>query len=72
MDLSGIGKFLVVAGIVLVAMGVLFVLTGKGLIPRLPGDIRFVKGNTRVYIPLGTSIVLSVVLTIVLNLFFRR
>jgi hypothetical protein len=72
MDLSGIGKFLVIAGIVLVAMGLLFVLTGKGLIPRLPGDLRFGKGNTRVYIPLGTSIVLSVVLTIVLNLFFRR
>jgi hypothetical protein len=72
MDLSGIGKFLVIAGIVLVAMGLLFVLTGKGLMPRLPGDLRFGKGNTRVYVPLGTSIVLSVVLTIVLNLFFRR
>jgi uncharacterized membrane protein YidH (DUF202 family) len=72
MDLSGMGKFLMVAGIVLVAMGLLFVLTGKGLIPRLPGDLRFGKGNTRVYIPLGTSIVLSVVLTVVLNLLFRR
>jgi uncharacterized membrane protein YidH (DUF202 family) len=72
MDLSGMGKFLVIAGIVLVAMGLLFVLTGKGLIPRLPGDLRFGKGKTHVYIPLGTSIVLSVVLTIVLSLFFRR
>ena len=72
MDLSGLGKFLVVAGIVLVAMGLLFVLTGKGLIPRLPGDLRFGRGNTRVYIPLGTSIVLSVVLTILLNMFVRR
>jgi Protein of unknown function (DUF2905) len=34
--------------------------------------LRFGKGTTRVYIPLGTSIVLSVVLTIVLNLFFKR
>ncbi len=72
MDLSGIGKFLVIAGIVLVAMGLLLVLTGRGLIPRLPGDLRFGKGNARVYIPLGTSIVLSVVLTIVLNLLLRR
>jgi hypothetical protein len=72
MDLSGLGKLLVVAGIVLAVIGVLFVLTGKGVIPRLPGDLRFGKGNTRVYIPLGTSILLSVVLTIVLNLIFRR
>jgi hypothetical protein len=71
-DLSGVGKFLVVAGIVLVALGLVFALAGKGVIPRLPGDLSFGKGNTRVYIPLGTSIVLSVVLTIVLNLIFRR
>lgn len=72
MDLSGLGKFLVVAGVVLVLFGLVFVLAGKGLIPRLPGDLRFGKGNTRVYVPLGTSIVLSVVLTIVLNLILRR
>jgi hypothetical protein len=72
MDLSGFGKFLVVAGIVLVVLGLVLFLTGKGLIPRLPGDLSFGRGNTRVYIPLGTSIVLSVLLTILLNLLFRR
>jgi hypothetical protein len=51
---------------------VVFFLAGRGVIPRLPGDLSFGKGNTRVYVPLGTSIVLSVVLTIVLNLFVRR
>lgn len=66
------GKFLFVAGILLVVLGVVFFLAGRGVIPRLPGDLSFGKGNTRVYVPLGTSIVLSVVLTIVLNLFFRR
>ena len=72
MDPSGMGKLLLVAGVVLVVLGLVFVLAGKGVIPRLPGDLSFGKGNTRVYIPLGTSIVLSVVLTIVLNLIFRR
>ena len=72
MDLSGLGKLLLVAGVVLVVLGLVFVLAGRGVIPRLPGDLSFGKGNTRVYIPLGTSIVLSVVLTIVLNLIFRR
>jgi hypothetical protein len=61
-----------VAGVVLVAVGLVFVLAGKGLIPRLPGDLSFGKGSTRVYIPLGTSIAVSVVLTIVVNLIFRR
>jgi hypothetical protein len=71
-DLSGMGKLLVVAGIVLLVLGLLLFLTGRGVIPRLPGDLTFGKGNTRVYIPLGTSIVLSVLLTILLNLTFRR
>ena len=66
------GKFLLVAGVALVVLGLVFLLAGKGVIPRLPGDLTFGKGNTRVYIPLGTSIVLSVVLTILLNLMFRR
>ncbi len=66
------GKFLLVAGVALVVLGLVFLLAGKGVIPRLPGDLTFGKGNTRVYIPLGTSIVLSVVLTILLNLIFRR
>ena len=38
----------------------------------MPGDMRFGKGNVRVYFPLGTSIVLSIILTILLNLFLRR
>jgi hypothetical protein len=71
-DLSGMGKFLVVAGVVLVVLGLLLFLTGRGVIPRLPGDLSFGKGNTRIYIPLGTSVVLSVLLTILLNLLFRR
>jgi hypothetical protein len=71
-DLSGLGKLLVVAGIVLVVFGLMFFLAGRGIIPRIPGDLVIGKGNTRVYIPLGTSIVLSVVLTVLLNLIFRR
>jgi hypothetical protein len=71
-DLSGVGKLLIIAGIVVVALGVLFLLTGRGVIPRLPGDLSFGRGHTRVYIPIGTSILLSVILTVLLNLFFWR
>lgn len=66
------GKLLVVLGLVVVGFGVVLVLVGRGVIPRLPGDLSFGRGNTRVFIPLGTSILLSVVLTLILNVFFRR
>ena len=72
MDLSGIGKLLIALGGLVVLAGVLFLLVGKGVIPRLPGDLSFGRGNVRVFIPIGTSIVLSILLTIVLNLFLRR
>ncbi len=39
---------------------------------HLPGDITFKTGNVTVYIPLATSIVLSVILTVVVNLLFRQ
>jgi hypothetical protein len=50
----------------------LLIAAGKGLIPRLPGDITIERRNFRFYFPLGTSILLSVVLTLLLNVFFRR
>ena len=39
---------------------------------HLPGDITFKSGSTTVYIPIATSIILSVVLTLALNLLFRQ
>ena len=39
---------------------------------HLPGDLIFKSGNTTVYIPIATSIILSVVLTLALNLLFRQ
>jgi hypothetical protein len=64
------GKFLIVAGAVILAAGVLIQL---GLpLGRLPGDIRFTRGSFTFYSPLATGLVISVVLTIVLNLLLRR
>jgi hypothetical protein len=72
MDLSGLGRILLVVALVIAVFGVVMILAGRGLIPRLPGDIAIERRNFRFYFPLGTSIALSVVLTIVLNLFLRR
>lgn len=70
---QGIGKLLIIAGLFLVVFGVLLLLVGK--IPgigRLPGDIYVHRGNFTFYFPLATCILLSILLTIVLNLLFRR
>jgi hypothetical protein len=72
MDLSGVGRLLLILAAVLAVIGVLFVLAGRGLLPRLPGDVAIERGNTRFYFPLGTSILVSLILTVVLNLILRR
>jgi hypothetical protein len=72
MDLAALGKIVVALGLGLAAFGLLLVLVGKGLFPHLPGDLSFKLGSARVYLPLATSIVVSVVLTVLLNLLWRR
>jgi hypothetical protein len=71
-DVSGADRLLLIAGVVIAVVGVVLILVGRGLIPRLPGDISIERDNFRFYFPLGTSIVVSVVLTLVLNLLLRR
>lgn len=72
MELSQVGRFLVVAGLVVAVVGVLFVVGSALGLGRLPGDFSWGKGNVRVYVPVASSIVLSIVLTVVLNLLLRR
>jgi len=66
-----IGKLLMVLGGILILLGFFFTLGGK--IPfwgKLPGDIFIQKGNFRFYFPLVTCILISLGLTILLNLIF--
>ena len=70
--LDGLGRTLIWIGGGLLVLGLLFVLIGK--IPglgRLPGDILIKRENMTIYIPLGTMIVASIVLTLLLNLIAR-
>ena len=71
-NLEGIGKFIIGGAIVLLVLGGLFLLLGRFGLDRLPGDLVFRRGNFTVYAPIGLMIVTSIVLTILLNLFFRR
>ena len=67
-----IGRIILVIGIVLVVIGGLAVLGVRLPFGRLPGDIAIEGENGAIYIPLGSMIVVSVVLTLVLNFFIRR
>jgi hypothetical protein len=70
---SELGRVLVVLGLIVVALGVVLLLVDRvPWIGRLPGDIHLQRGNWTFYFPLGTSILLSVVLTLVLWLIGRR
>lgn len=66
------GKMLLLVAVVLAVLGGVLLLSGRGLLPRLPGDLSFGGRRFRVFIPIGTSIVASIVLTVLLNLFTRR
>ncbi|MBI4637523.1 MAG: DUF2905 domain-containing protein [Candidatus Rokubacteria bacterium] len=71
--MTDIGKFLVVVGLVIAAVGVTLVVAGRlPWIGRLPGDISIQRGNWTFYFPLATSLLLSVVLTFILYLVGRR
>lgn len=64
-------RWLITLGIVLVAAGLLWPLLQKLGLGRLPGDIVLERGNFRLYLPLGTSILISVVLSLLLWLLNR-
>lgn len=67
------GKMIMVFGAVLFFVGLLMAFGGKFFnMGRLPGDIYFQKGNFTFYFPIVSSIILSIVLTVVLNFLGRR
>ena len=71
--MSGLGKLLIVLGILLLAAGAVLTLLGRANLPlgRLPGDIVYRGKNTTFYFPLATSLLLSFLLSIVLYLIGR-
>ena len=70
---SGLGKAMVVLGLIIVIVGVGLMFIDKiPFIGRWPGDLRFQVKNVTVHAPIVTCLVLSVILTVLLNLFIRR
>jgi hypothetical protein len=72
MDLNDLGKWLVFGGLSIAAVGGIVWLLGKlPFLGNLPGDIRIQIGNLSCLIPLGTMILLSVLLTVIANVVIR-
>ena len=71
--MDNIGRFLMIGGILLFVVGGLVFLASKFGVPfgRLPGDIRIERDGFSFYFPLASSILISVVLTIILNVVMR-
>ena len=71
--MENIARYLVIGGIVLILIGGGIFLAAKLGIPfgRLPGDIRIERGSGIFYFPVVTSCLLSIVLTLVLNIIIR-
>ena len=67
-----LGRLLVIAGVLLAVVGgVLYLGPSVPLLGKLPGDIRIEGERGRFYFPIVTCLVLSVVLTLILNLVSR-
>jgi thiamine transporter ThiT len=67
-----LGKFLMIVGVVTALAGLIF---WSGLAPkwlgRLPGDIRIERGNSAVYFPIVTCIIISILLSLIMSIFRR-
>ncbi|OGW75608.1 MAG: hypothetical protein A2Z72_08500 [Omnitrophica bacterium RBG_13_46_9] len=67
------GKSLIIFGMVLIIIGIFFVLGGRiSWFGRLPGDILISKKNFTFYFPITTCILISVALSVIFFLFFKR
>ena len=73
MDLSSIGKWLIIIGLGLAVVGGLLWALGRVGVPlgRLPGDIRIERDGFSFYFPLTSSILVSIALTILINVILR-
>ena len=73
MSLDTLGRWLLMLGAAFAALGGLLLLASQvPWLGRLPGDVSFERGDFRFYAPIATSLLVSVLLTVVLNLFSRR
>lgn len=72
MQFNEVGRFLITAGLVILAVGFLFLVADKLPIGRLPGDINIEKDGFKLFIPVTTCILVSIVITLIVNFLAGR
>jgi hypothetical protein len=70
--MNPLGRSLMIMGLILVLIGAVIALGSKLGLGRLPGDIAIERKGFSFHFPIATSIIVSVVLTLLANLFWRR
>lgn len=69
---EGLGKLLIIVGIIIVVLGLFLALGGRiPFLGKLPGDILIEKGGISFYFPIVTLLLLSLVLTLIINFIIR-
>lgn len=69
---AGIGRILIIVGIIIVALGLLMSFGGRiPFLGKLPGDILIRKEGFSFYFPVVTFLLLSVILTVIINVILR-
>jgi hypothetical protein len=66
--MTQLGRLLLLAGVALAAAGLVLLLGGRLGLGRWPGDLRFERGGVRVYFPIASALIVSLVVTVALNL----
>ncbi|MGQ9774411.1 DUF2905 domain-containing protein [Chloroflexus sp.] len=70
--MTELGRWLIGAGVILVVIGLVVLVAGRlPWLGRLPGDILIERDNLTIFIPLGTMLVVSLILTVIANLIAR-
>jgi hypothetical protein len=73
MAVESLGRMILYIGVILVLIGAFFILVAK--VPwfgRLPGDIVFRREGITIFIPITTMILVSLILTLLMNIVWRR
>lgn len=72
--MQDIGKILILIGLVFLASGLFIFFAGRipfGFLGKLPGDISYHKNNISVFAPITSMVIISIVLTVVINIFSK-
>ena len=73
MAIESLGRMIIYIGVLMVLVGGFFILVAK--VPwfgRLPGDIVYQREGLKIYVPIATMILVSLILTLLLNIVWRR